>query len=123
MFRTMEKEPSSKQVLLVPAICKELLSYIPGSSLDANTKVEHLARTMVTMYSLCKKLQRDDAGESLEGVVSLSDILSNRAVPETDLARELIVAFFAAVPALKKSTLGVLTYKTLQHLVLPNEMS
>lgn len=46
--------------------------YIPGSTLDSSSKVEHLARAMVTMHALCKKLESEDAAEGLEGVVSLS---------------------------------------------------
>ncbi|XP_028406963.1 uncharacterized protein LOC114529377 isoform X2 [Dendronephthya gigantea] len=71
LFRVSDKEQSSKQVLLVPAICKELLSYIPGSSLEESTKMNHLSRAMITMHGLCKKLENEDSGESLEGVKEL----------------------------------------------------
>jgi hypothetical protein len=71
VFSATEKEQTSKRVLLVPAICKQLLLYIPGSSLEEKSKAEHLAGTMVVMHTLCKKLEIDDAGECLEGVVSL----------------------------------------------------
>ena len=67
----MEKEPSSKRMLLVPAICKEILLYVPGSSLEASSKLDYLARAVGVMHSLCKKLElEEDSGESLEGVVS-----------------------------------------------------
>ena len=58
-------------MLLVPAICKEILLYVPGSSLEASSKLDYLARAVGVMHSLCKKLElEEDSGESLEGVVS-----------------------------------------------------
>ena len=56
----------------MPAICKQVLVYVPGSSMDENSKVENLATAMVIMHGLCMKMESEDAAESLEGVVSVS---------------------------------------------------
>lgn len=67
----MEKEAPRKRVLLVPAICKEVLLYVPGSTLEASSKLDYLSRGVGIMHSLCKKLEiEEDSGDSLEGVVS-----------------------------------------------------
>ena len=67
----MEKEPPRKRLLLVPAICKEILLYVPGSTLEASSKLDYLSRGVGIMHSLCKKLEvEEESGDNLEGVVS-----------------------------------------------------
>ena len=108
LCRSTEKEPSSKRALLVPAICKHVLHYVPGSSMDENSKVENLATAMVTMHGLCMKMENEDGGESLRGVEELfsegttdKPTTSNDSCKKESLDPNLQLCFDLAVETIK----------------------
>ena len=68
--RSVEKERPAKRVLLLPPICKELLTFLPTTSLVSTSKLDYFARAMKLMHNLFKDTESDDNQDNLGGLVS-----------------------------------------------------
>ena len=71
-YRNVEKDrhKPAKRSLLFPAICKQMLTFLPKTSLPQNNKLDYLARAMKLMQTLYKDTEADENQDNLSGLVS-----------------------------------------------------